>query len=113
MRRFLVRARHHPEVGTYDALAERISGYGREYEIKAAGVGHWFRGIHQPNAWVIFALAVDLDISLDELVFGDRGHEQRIQILEDLVFDLTNRQQAIEQQLTSLRQLNTTPEEHD
>ena len=106
VRRFLLRARAHPEIGTEEVLAERISSYSRHYGIKRSGVGHWFNlsWRSQPNAWVLFALAADLDISLDDFVFGDRSHANRLANLEDLVFDLTNWKQAIEQQLTSLRQ---------
>ena len=81
VRDFLLRARHHVETGSDQALAERISSYGLP-GVKRPTVSAWIRGRNQPNAWILFALAVDLELSLDEFALHDRGLAARIQALE-------------------------------
>ena len=88
VRRFLIRARAHPETGTNEALAARVSSYSRRYRINEGGIGHWIRKRNQPNAWILFALAADLDLSLDDFVFGERSFANRLAILERKMEDV-------------------------
>ena len=113
VRDFLVRACHHVETGSHEALAERITSYGPP-GVKRASVSSWIQGRNQPNAWVLFALAVDLELSLDEFALRDSGLAARVQALEKanerfhellgrvaLTLGLTESEEATQKQLTS------------
>lgn len=71
VRRFLRQARD--QLHSHDELAEAITRLG--YPIKRSAVGHWLTGRSSGvPAWVVFALAADLDIGLDDFAFAQDRH---------------------------------------
>lgn len=74
VREFLLRVKR--ELGSERALAVRVSSYDQIYQVKRGAVGHWITGVNPnvPPAWIVFALAVDLDIGLDDFAFLEARH---------------------------------------
>jgi hypothetical protein len=78
VRRFLGRARQ--RFHSQDELAEFVTRLG--HPVKRSAVGHWMTGlVERVPAWVVFALAAELQLPLNEFVAG-QSWEERLTAIE-------------------------------
>lgn len=94
VRRFLERARR--QVRSQDQIAELVSSWG--YPVSRPAVGFWLQGRTDPPSWVMFALAEELQLPLNDFVAGQSWNERltavEVQLAELMAWAATQGKQA-------------------
>jgi transcriptional regulator with XRE-family HTH domain len=95
--------------GTQDKLAIWLTFEG--YGVQRTTVSRWITGTNDPPAFVLFHIAAELHLSLDEFALGDPRHQSLAQRVGGLELQLTALLARLDQLVAVVQRLATPSEQ--